>query len=80
MGVEVLTNTIEGVWSKIKRLTDDFNGLNEIIYNKYGNNSDNFNDYINGWICIALYYMKCKHLELGVNGKINLLKDYLKHT
>ena len=72
------TNTIEGVWSKIKRLTDDFNGLNASIYNKYGNNSDNFNDYINGWICTALYYMKCEHLQLGVNGKINLLKDYLK--
>ena len=38
------------------------------------------NDYVNGWICAALYYMKCKHLQLGVKCKIDLLKDYLKHN
>ena len=61
-------------------MTNDFNELNASIYNKYGNNNDNFNDYINGWICTALYYMKCENLQLGVKGKINLLKDYLKHS
>lgn len=60
------TNTIKGVWIKIKRLTDDFNGLNATIYNKYGSNSDNFNGYISGWICSAVYYMKCEHLQIGV--------------
>lgn len=50
------TNAIEGVWSKIKRLTDDFNELNASICNKYGNKSDNFNDYINGWICRFILY------------------------
>ena len=32
------TNTIEGVWSSIKRITNSFNGMNEIIYNKFKNN------------------------------------------
>ena len=72
------TNTIEGVWSSIKRITNNFNGMNGSIYNKFQNNEIEYYNYINGWICAALYYMRCEHFKLGDNAKIELLSKYLK--
>ena len=37
------TNTMVGILSQIKRYTNNFLGLNGIIFNKFHNN-DNFND------------------------------------
>ena len=73
------TNTIEGIWSQIKRITNYFMGLNGTIFNKF-HNIDNFNDYINAIICTALFYMRCEHDNLGDNAKIDLLKNYIIHN
>jgi len=72
------TNTIEGVCISIKRITNSFNGMNGSIYNKFQNNEIEYDNYINGWICAALYYMRCEHFKLGDNAKIELLSKYLK--
>ena len=32
-----ITNNIEGIWSKLKRLTDNFSGLNGKILNSHAN-------------------------------------------
>ena len=72
------TNTIEGVWSSIKRITNKFNGMNGRIYNTFKNNEIEYYNYINGWICATLYYMRCEHFKLGGNAKIELLSKYLK--
>ena len=67
------TNTIEGVWSNIKIITNNFNGINGSIYNKFKNNEIEFYNYINGLICVTLYYMRCENFKLGDNEKIELL-------
>ena len=72
------TNTIEGVWSRIKRITDNFIGLNATIYNKFGNDN-NFVEYMNALICTGLFFMRCEHLQLRDNGITELLKSYLNH-
>ena len=72
------TNTIEGVWSRIKRITDNFIGLNATIYNKFGNDN-NLIEYMNAWICTGLFFMRCEHLQLRDNGITELLKSYLNH-
>lgn len=48
------TNNIEGIWSRLKRLTQNFNGINCNEFN--GNNQiDNF-EYFNVWICQGILY------------------------
>ena len=57
------TNSIENTWSKLKRLTYSFNGLNSNIFNTRQN--INNKDYFNGWICTGLFFMKCEALGLA---------------
>ena len=71
------TNSIEGTWSKLKRLTRSFNGLNGIVFNTKRNNLGN-NDYFEGWICTGIFFMKCESLHLPVNEKKKFLIDYVK--
>ena len=47
--------------------------MNGSIYNKFKNNEIEFYNYINGLICVTLYYMRCENLKLGDNEKIELL-------
>ena len=71
------TNSIEGTWSKLKRLTRSFNGLNGNVFNTKRNNLGN-NDYFEGWICTGIFFMKCESLHLPVNEKKKFLIDYVK--
>ena len=74
------TNTVEGVWSKLKRLADNFNGLTGKVIEYYEKKGINRFDYVNGWICKSLFFMKCEHLKLGDNAKRELLAKYLKYS
>ena len=47
-------------------------------YKEFQNNEIEYYNYIKGWICAALYYMRCEHFKLGDNAKIELLSKYLK--
>ena len=70
------TNSIEGTWSRIKRLSRSFNGLNGNIFNTT-RNIDN-KEYFEGWICTAIFFMKCESLNLALNQRKNFLLDYLQ--
>lgn len=72
------TNTIEGLWSHIKRLTKNFCGLTiNKIDNMFANDNDKKN-YLVGWLCYGLLlreYEKKKYFKLD---KIKLLISLIK--
>ena len=70
------TNSIEGTCSRIKRLSRSFNGLNGNIFNT--NRNLNNRSYFEGWICTAIFFMKCESLHLAMNQKKNFLINYLQ--
>ena len=65
------TNTIEGVWNRIKRTNNKIWGINGAILSKLESKSIIINEYVNGIICSGLFFMECKHKKLGLNGKKN---------
>lgn len=51
----MLINTVEGLWSQIKRLNNNFSGLNiNNIINKFPTDTDKIN-YLDGWIAYSLF-------------------------
>ena len=72
------TNTIEGVWSRLKRLCDCFNGLNGNQF--YFNNNHNCNDtdYFNGYICAGIFFMDCEKNKLGLKDRGDYLIPFIK--
>ena len=71
-------NTVEGIWSRLKRLCDCFNGLNGKQF--YFNNNHNLNDYdyFNGYICAGIFYMDCEKNNLGFKAKGDYIIPFLK--
>ena len=65
------TNIIEGVWSRIKRSTNKFWGINGAILSNLDSKGIMINEYVNGIICSGLFFMECEHKKLGINGKKN---------
>lgn len=63
------TNTIEGVWSKLKRLTNNFYDITGFMLDKLAGKGFNVDDYANGIICSGLFFMEYEHKKLGINGK-----------
>ena len=49
-------NTIEGVWSRIKRTTNKFLGINGAILSKLESKDIMINEYLNGIICSGFFY------------------------
>lgn len=72
------TNTIEGLWSKIKRLSNNFAGLNFALLNTIEKLGINAQDYLNDWICTSLYFGNCERLKLNKLEKLKLLLNYLE--
>ena len=72
------TNTIEGIWSRLKRLCDCFNGLNGKQF--YFNNNHNCydTDYFNGYICPGIFFMDCEMNILSLKSKGEYLFHLLK--
>lgn len=70
------TNSIEGTWSKLKRLTRHFNGLNGNIFNTKKNLDDG--DYFNGWICSGIFFMQCEDKKLAYNDKKSYILSFIK--
>ena len=44
------TNTIEGLWSQLKRISNYFTGINFNILNKIEENDEDPKDYLDGWV------------------------------
>ena len=73
------TNTIEGLWSQIKRLNNNFSGLNFEIINQLENKGISAIDYLNDWICWSLYLRICELKKYNKFNKIIELNKYLKY-
>ena len=71
------TNNIEGVLSRVKRWTNNFSGINGKVLHKLAAKGINIDEYFNSWICFALFQMRCEHLCLAFNKKIELLAENL---
>ena len=56
-------NTIKSFWSRLKRLCDNFNGLNGKQF--YFNNNHNYKDTncFNDYICACIIFMDCKRIN-----------------
>ena len=71
-------NTIEGMWSQIKRHSKNFSGISiEMIDKLYINDTDKIK-YLNGWICFSLLLREFEKEKLNKSKKIDLLMKYLK--
>ena len=59
------TNTVEGLWSQIKRLNNNFSGLNiNNIIKKFTSDTDKIN-YLDGWIAYSLFLREIEMKKLG---------------
>ena len=65
------TNTVEGLWSQLKRLTNDFSGVTYNIINNLENEGINIKDFFDGWICYGL-----RHIEKNKLSTFNI-ENYL---
>ena len=66
------TNNVEGLWSQIKRLTINFSRINiGLIENLYHTENDKKN-YLDSWICCALFFREVEQKKLSRKGKIRL--------
>ena len=72
------TNNIEGLWSQIKRLTNNFSGITIGSISEKCQNDKEKKDYLDNWICYALYFREIEQKKLSRKGKINLLINYIK--
>ena len=72
------TNNVEGLWSQIKRITNNFIRIiiNSIEKSYQANNEKR--NYLDSWICYALYLRETEKAKLSRKGKINLLIKYIK--
>ena len=50
------TNTIEGLWSTIKRISDNFSDLNFKLFDDLSKQGIKVSEYIDDWICYCLFY------------------------
>lgn len=73
------TNTIEGLWSQLKRLNNNFSGINFEVLNQLEKKLINPVDYLNDWICWSLYLRTCEIKKFNKVNKINELNNYLKY-
>ena len=73
------TNNIESLWGQIKRYTNNFSGLSiDFLKSKFNENNDLIKEYLDGWICYALFLREIIRKKLSWNNRINYLCDFLK--
>ena len=59
------TNTVEGLWGQIKRLSNNFSGLNFNILENVEKDGIKSEDYINDWLC---YFLLLRDLKRKCHG------------
>ena len=67
------TNTVEGLWSQIKRLNNTFSGLNiNNIIKKFTSDTDIIN-YLDGWIAYSIFLREIEMKKIAWSErKLNL--------
>ena len=63
------TNTKEGVWSRLIKLTNIFCGISGFTLYKFAEKGINVNDYVKWTICSGLFFTEYEHKNLGINEK-----------
>lgn len=71
------TNTIGGVWSKIKCISNNFAGINGLVISKLSLKGISEEDYFNDWIYYFIFLIKCEELKLGFNVQKEYVSKYL---
>ena len=72
------TNTVEGLWSCIKRLSNNFSGLNFHNLSKLEKEGINSKDYIDDWLCYSLFLREIERKKLNEVESREYLLDILK--
>ena len=72
------TNTVEGLWGQIKRLCNDFSGITFNLLDKVEKTGINPRDYLDDWICWAIFLRDCELNKLNKINKILKINEYLK--
>ena len=71
------TNTVEGLWFQIKRITSNFSGLTIENYEKNFDNENEQKSYLDEWICYSLLIRFIEKEKSSKKQKRNLLLNYL---
>ena len=72
------TNTIEGLWSQIKRIANDFAGITINLINNLESEGIDGKEYLDGWICNSLFFRECELKKLNKLSRITYLHIYLR--
>ena len=72
------TNNVEGLWSQIKRLSNNFSGLNIGKLEELYPSENEKKNYLDSWICYALFFREVEKKKLSRKGRIKLLINYIK--
>lgn len=73
------TNTIEGLWSQLKRISNYFSGVNFNVLNNLEEKDVYVRDYLDGWVCMAIFFRNCEIKKLSIINKTKSLCHYLKY-
>ena len=61
---------IESVWGQLKRYTKNFSGISiESLNIKFNNNENLIKEYLDGWICYALFLRDIIRKKLSLESK-----------
>ena len=72
------TNSIEGLWSKIKRLTNDFSDISLKVISNLEKRGENIKNYLDAWIVYALFLRDIEKLNLSTLDSQKYLCDIFK--
>ena len=72
------SNIVEGLFSQIKRLSNNFSGLTLNMIENMENRGINVKNYLDGWICYALFLRNVEKRKLSRLNTQNYLIDILK--
>ena len=72
------TNNIEGLWSQIKRLSNNFSGISINSLQESCNTAQEKREFLDSWICYSLFFREIETLKLSRNGKSKLLIKYIR--
>ena len=74
------TNSIEGLWSSIKRISNHFAGLNIKMLNDLENEGIDPQKYLDGWICFCLFIRDIEKNKFTEEQAKLYLIDLLKNN
>ena len=72
------TNNIEGLWSQIKRLSNNFSGISINFLQEACNTNEEKREFLDSLICYALFFREIERLKLSRKGKIKFLIKYIR--